>query len=110
MSKTTCEAMATKIKQIRQFTAFRIFHRTPCERVRENTTTVHRALEKLESFDLVTQEQDRLPPTSILTNSGTTKSQQKIGGGQELTGMLWWQIPRTTKILTLGNELDREQD
>jgi hypothetical protein len=78
-----------------------------CSRNHHKSVTSTR---KTESFDPVTHEQHRLPPTSILTNFGTTKSQQKIGGGQELTGMLWWQIPRTTKILTLGNESDRERD
>jgi hypothetical protein len=55
--------MTTKIRQIKQFTAFYTFHRTFYGRVQENTTRAQRALEKLETFDLVAQEQDREPPT-----------------------------------------------
>jgi hypothetical protein len=51
-----CEALATKIKQIKQFTVFRTFHRTPCGRDRETITKAQRVLEKLESFDPATRE------------------------------------------------------
>jgi hypothetical protein len=77
-SRTTCEAPATKIKQIKQFAIIHTLHRTPYERIRKIITKIQRALEKLESFDPVTREWYRLPPVKILTHSGTTKSQQKI--------------------------------
>jgi hypothetical protein len=51
----------------KQLKALRTFHQTPGVCDKETNTRTLRTLEKLESFDLVTQEQYRLPPARINT-------------------------------------------
>jgi hypothetical protein len=63
-----------KIRIEKQFISSQAFHRTPYGRVRETAVWERLELENLKIFDLVAEEQHRLPPARIITPSKTTKS------------------------------------
>jgi hypothetical protein len=100
VSKTTCEAPVTKIKQIEQFTAFRAFHQIPYRRVQETTTRAQRALEKLKTlirwsktgFIMQTSSQNQEPQITLnqirprrLRRAGTDKTRlMTTTGGRRL--------------------------
>jgi hypothetical protein len=84
------ESYGNQDGQTKFFTVKQTFHRTSYDRVRETTTRAPQELEKLKSFDPITQEQNRLSPTIIQNTPREKMKSGKIEHRQLTpTGVLW---------------------